>query len=234
MIIRCAAVLSVGVVICAFTAKYILQALYVPYLNAGGDMKSLVTRDVIDPFSIHMEVSIFGGVILSLPFMLYFVGQFVLPALTAREKRFLAPAFAVGAALFVIGVAFCYAFVLRAALKFFIDYSTEYFGFSTMWTPKALIDFEVQMLVGFGLSFEFPLVILILNIMGVVSSRQLAAKRRHAAFFIFVGACCIVPSFDPFSFSVFCVPLYVLYEACIWISLFLERRRKKSEKLVLR
>ncbi len=225
-IIRCLFALVTGVVICAFTAKHILQLLYRPYIEAGGNLKDLVTRDVTDPFAIHMEVSVFGGVILSLPFLLYFIGQFLLPALTPREKRFLAPIFAAGTLLFVIGVTFCYALVLRAALQFFITYSTQYFGFSTMWTPKALVDFEVQMLIGFGLAFELPLVILVLNVFGLVTSEQLASKRRHAAFIIFIAACCIIPSTDIFSLSVLTIPMYVLYEACIWISRIVERRKE--------
>jgi sec-independent protein translocase protein TatC len=223
-IIRCAGALAVGVCLCAFTAKYILQALYVPYRQAGRDPKDLFNLGVVDPFSIHMEISIFGGVILSLPLLLYFVGQFLLPALTPREKRFLAPIFAAGAMLFLVGVTLCYAFVLRATLVFFLDYS-NYLGFSTMWTAKGLIDFEVQMLAGFGLAFELPLVILVLNLLGIVSAEQLAAKRRHAAFFIFVAACCIIPSTDLFSLSALSVPMYLLYEACIWIARIVERRR---------
>jgi sec-independent protein translocase protein TatC len=227
-IIRCIGALGVGVIVCAVTARHILHLLYRPYLQAGGDLKSLVTRDVTDPFAIHMEVSLFGGVILSLPFLLYFIGQFLLPALTEREKHFLAPIFAAGALLFIIGVTFCYALVLRAALQFFIAYSTSYFGFSIMWTPKALVDFEVQMLLGFGLAFELPLVVLVLNLLGIVSSAQLASKRRHAAFFIFIAACCIIPSTDLFSLSVLTVPMYVLYEACIWIARMVERRKAAS------
>src|SRR5476651_707363 len=118
-IIRCVAALAVGVIICAFTAKYILQALYHPYREAGRDPKSLFTFGVVDPFSIHMEISLFGGVILSLPLLLYFIGQFLLPALTLSERRFLVPVFAVGAVLFAIGVTFCYEFVLKATLQFF-------------------------------------------------------------------------------------------------------------------
>ena len=228
-IIRCVAALAVGICLCAFSARYILQALYRPYIAAGRDPKSLFNLGVVDPFSIHMEISVFGGVILSLPLMLYFVGQFLLPALTPAEKRFLVPVFAMGALLFVVGVAGCYAFVLSVAIKFFIDYSA-YLGFTTMWTAKGLIDFEVQMLIGFGLAFEFPLVIFVLNLLGIVSSRQLAAKRRHAALIIFVAACCIIPSTDPFSLSLLTVPLYVLYEACIWIAKIVERRREVREQ----
>jgi sec-independent protein translocase protein TatC len=223
-IIRCAGALAVGVVICAFTAKQILAALYVPYRQAGRDPKDLFNFGVVDPFSIHMEISIFGGVILSLPFLLYFIGQFLLPALTPREKRFLLPIFMAGTGLFMVGVTLCYCFVLRATLVFFIAYS-GYLGFSTMWTAKGLIDFEVQMLVGFGLAFELPLVILVLNLLGIVSAEQLASKRRHAAFFIVVAACCIIPSVDYFSLTLLSVPMYLLYELCIVIARIVEKRR---------
>ena len=227
-IIRCVGALAVGVCICAFTAKYILAALYVPYRQAGRKPEDLFNFGVIDPFSIHMEISIFGGVMLSLPFMLYFVGEFLLPALTLRERRFIAPVFAAGAVLFLIGVSFCYAFVLRATLLFFIGYSS-YLGFTTMWTAKGLIDFEVQMLMGFGLAFELPLVILVLNLLGFISAAQMASKRRHAAFVIFIAACCIIPSTDLFSLSVLVVPMYLLYEICIWIAYFAEHRKAKAK-----
>jgi sec-independent protein translocase protein TatC len=223
-IIRCVGALAVGVGVCAFTAKYILQALYVPYRKTGHDPKELFNFGVVDPFSIHMEISIFGGVILSLPFLLFFVGQFLLPALTPREKRFLAPIFIAGAGLFVVGVTFCYTLVLRATLQFFFGYS-NYLGFAATWTAKELIDFEVQMLLGFGLAFELPLVILVLNLLGIVSAEQLAGKRRHAAFAIFIAACCIIPSTDLFSLSVLSVPMYLLYEVCIFIARMVERRK---------
>jgi sec-independent protein translocase protein TatC len=223
-IIRCVAALAVGVIICAFSAREILRALYHPYRQTGHDPTKLINLQVVDPFSIHMEISIFGGVILSLPFLLYFIGQFLLPALTPREKRFLAPIFFAGAILFVVGVTFCYTLVLKNTLRFFFAYS-DYLGFGAVWTAKALIDFEVQMLLGFGIAFELPLVILILNILGIVSAEQLASKRRHAAFFIFIAACCIIPSTDLFSLSVLSVPMYLLYESCIWIARIVERKR---------
>jgi sec-independent protein translocase protein TatC len=223
-IIRCVGALAIGVVICAFSVKYILKALYHPFRETGHDPKTLFNFGVVDPFSIHMEISIFGGVILSLPFLLYFIGQFLLPALTPREKRFIAPIFAAGTVLFIVGVTFCYAFVLSTTLKFFFAYS-DYLGFGATWTAKALIDFEVQMLMGFGLAFELPLVILVLNLLGLVSAEQLAAKRRHAAFAIFIAACCIIPSTDLFSLSVLSVPMYLLYEACIWIARIVERKK---------
>ena len=86
-IIRCLGALVVGIIICAFSAKYILKVLYRPYRETGHDPTKLFNFGVIDPFSIHTEISLFGGVMLALPFMLYFLGQFLLPALTPREKN---------------------------------------------------------------------------------------------------------------------------------------------------
>jgi sec-independent protein translocase protein TatC len=223
-IIRCVVALAAGVTVCAFTARYILKALYHPYRQAGGDPSKLFNLGVVDPFSIHMEISIFGGIILSLPVMLYFLGQFLLPALTHREKKMIAPVFAGGAVLFVVGVGFCYFLVLRAALKFFEGYSA-YLGFTNQWTAKGLIDFEVQMLIGFGVAFELPLIVLILNLLGIVSASQLASKRRHAALAIFIASCCIIPSTDIFSLSVLSVPMYLLFEVCIFIARIVERKK---------
>jgi sec-independent protein translocase protein TatC len=230
-IIRCLGALLAGVVICAFGVKPILAALYRPLRQAGQDPKDFLrTLNPVDPFSIHMEIAIFGGIMLSLPAMLYFLGQFLLPALTPREKRMLAPIFAGGAALFVVGVTFCYFVVLSSTLKFFLGYN-DYLGFGSMWTAKALIDFEVQMLAGFGIAFEMPLVVLVLNLMGFVSASQLAAKRRHAAVIIFIASTCIIPSTDLFSLSTVSVPMYLLFELCILIARVVEKSKGKGSDI---
>jgi sec-independent protein translocase protein TatC len=224
-IIRCLAVLAIGVAACAFGVKPILDVLYVPVEKTGHDPKEFLrSLNVVDPFSIHMEIAIFGGLIVALPAILYFLGQFMLPALTVAERKLLGPVFAGGALLFAVGVSFCYFLVLSSTLKFFLGYN-DYLGFGTMWTAKALIDFEVQMLAGFGLAFEMPLVVLVLNLMGIVSAAQLASKRRHAALIIFVVACCIIPSTDLFSLSVLSVPMYLLFELCILIARVVEKTK---------
>jgi sec-independent protein translocase protein TatC len=223
-IIRAVGALLVAVVGCAFGARFLLRVLYHPFREAGGDPSKLINIDVTGPFAVHMEISLFGGVIIALPLILYFLGEFLLPALTSRERGFLAPVFAAGTGLFVFGVVFCYLFVLPAALRFFTGYSS-WLGFSPMWTIKTLIDFEVQMLVAFGVAFELPLVLLVLNLLGIVSADQLASKRRHAIFIIFVAACCIVPSTDIFSLTLMSAPLYLLFEGSIFVARIFERRK---------
>ena len=227
-IFRCLGALGAGVAICAFLVRPILQALYRPLIELGRDPKVFLrTLGVVDPFSIHLEIAVFGGLILALPFLLYFLGQFLLPALTPKERALLGPLVAGGALLFAVGVSFCYFLVLKSTLQFFLSYN-DYLGADPMWTLKGLVDFEVQMMIGFGAAFEMPLVILALNFLGIVSAAQLAAKRRHAAFIIFVAACCIIPSTDPFSLSVLSVPLYLLFEMCIFIARIVEKGKTKK------
>jgi sec-independent protein translocase protein TatC len=228
-IIRSLGALLIGVVICAFGVKQILALLYHPLIAAGQDPKDFLrSLNVVDPFSIHMEIAVFGGLILALPTILYFLGQFLLPALTPHERRFMGPIFAGGAFLFAAGVSFCYFLVLSHTLQFFLSYNS-YLGFGTMWTARSLIDFEVQMLAGFGLAFEMPLVILVLNLLGLVSAAQLSSKRRHAAVIIFIAACCLVPSTDLFSLSILSVPMYLLFELCILIAKIVEKTKKAKE-----
>jgi sec-independent protein translocase protein TatC len=227
-IFRCIGALLIGVILCGSLVRPILNLLYVPLRATGHNPKELRSINVADPLSINMEIAVFGGLILSLPFLLYFIGQFLLPALTSKERRLLGPIFAGGALLFAVGVSFCYFLVLSSTLKFFFGYNS-YLGIEALWTAKSYIDFVVQMLVGFGIAFELPLVILVLNLLGIISAAQLASKRRHAAFIIFIASCCIIPSTDPFSLSVLSVPMYLLFELCIVIARFVEKGKARKE-----
>ncbi len=227
MLIKSVLALGLGIIICFFAVKPILILLMEPLRKIGEDPKTFLrVLGVIDPFSIQIEMSLLGGVILALPFVLYFIGQFVLPALNPTEKKYLLPTFAIGAFLFLTGICFCYFFLLPRTLSFFLEYN-NYLGIRTEWTIQNYIDFVVQMLVGFGLAFELPLVILILNFFGIVSNRTLREYRRHAVVFIVIAASCIMPTYDLFSLTLLCLPMYVLYELCIAITWFREKSIQK-------
>ncbi|HSI83153.1 MAG: twin-arginine translocase subunit TatC [Candidatus Methylacidiphilales bacterium] len=213
-ILRCVAVLAVSVSVCLIFTKYIVDILQQPLIWIGKNPKDYtVTIGIIDPFSTHISIGMFSGLVLGLPFILYYLALFILPALTKEEKRHVLPVFAAGAMLFVFGVVFCYFFVVPKTLEFFLDYNT-YMDTRAQWTFQNYVDFVIQMLIGFGLAFEMPLVLLILNYFGIISSHMLREYRRHAIVAIFVAACCITPSSDLFSLGMLAVPMYILYEAC--------------------
>lgn len=228
VILKGLAVLVVGMVACLAFVKPLLQLLYVPLRRAGQEPESMLrVLGVVDPLSIQIELGLTGGVILALPFILYFIAGFLLPALTRREARAILPALAAGAVLFLGGVAFCFQWILPQTLRWF-DSLNHYMGIRTEWTLQNYIDFVLQMLLAFGVSFEMPLVLVILNVLGIVSSAALRHYRRHVFLGIVVLACCVVPSTDPFSLGMLVVPMYVLFELTILVTGFLERKKVDS------
>ncbi|SDT98279.1 Sec-independent protein translocase TatC [Verrucomicrobium sp. GAS474] len=225
MLIRGFAALAIGMTISLALTKPFLEILYHPLRLAGqnpGEM--LRVLGVADALSIQISLALSGGVLIALPFILYFLASFLLPALTPREARALIPAFVAGALLFVGGAFFCYELILPQTLKFFYEFDA-WLGFRTEWTVQSYIDFVTQMLLAFGLSFELPLVLLVLNILGIVRRATLARYRRHTAFILFILACCVVPSTDPFSLLMMAGPMYLLFEGTLVIMWFVERRR---------
>jgi sec-independent protein translocase protein TatC len=227
-IIKGAGTLLIGVVLCFVITPQLLTILEWPLKRAGQDPKQFLhVLGVMDPLSMQMEISLAGGFILALPFILYFLGQFLLPALTAREKRLILPVFAAGTLLFVGGVAFCFFVVLPQTINFFLWYNGS-LNLVTEWTIQNYVDFVVQMIVAFGLSFETPLVIITLNYFGIVRSYTLSHYRRHAILVIVVLACCITPATDPISIGMIAGPMYLLYESTIWITKWMERKEEEE------
>jgi len=225
MLIRCFASLAIGMLVSLALTKPFLALLYLPLRHAGQDPGTMLrVLGVADALSIQVNLALSGGVLIALPFVLYFVAGFLLPALTPREARALIPAFVAGAALFVGGAVFCFTLILPQTLKFFYEFD-DWLGFRTEWTVQSYIDFVVQMLLAFGLAFELPLILLVLNILRIVRRATLAKYRRHTAFILFLVACCVVPSTDPFSLLMMAGPMYLLFEITLLIMWVIERRR---------
>ena len=226
-IFKALAALSLASVVGFLETKPILGLLLRPLKQAGEDpAKILRFLGVVDPFSVQLQISLLTGIVLSLPAILYFIGEFLLPALTPKEKRALFPVFSAGAFLFLLGGFFSYALLLPQALRFFVQYSQS-LGVETQWTLPNYLDFVIQMVVGFGLAFELPLVVVLLTYFGVLRADLLRHYRRHAIVVIVVAAACITPTSDPFTLFFMAAPMYLLYELSLWIALGIERKRSR-------
>jgi sec-independent protein translocase protein TatC len=217
-LVKAFSALVAGMILCLVFTHELVDLLLGPLRAVGIDPKPFLKfLHPMDPLTIQLYVVLFGGFIISLPAILFFLGEFLLPALTPREKRLLIPVFSVGIGLFLAGVLFCYFVILPFGLRFFVDFGT-YLGGSAEWTYLGYISFALQMLVALGVSFELPLVILVLNFLGLVSYEQLRVYRRHAIVVIVIFAAIITPTSDPFSLAMLSIPMYLLYEACVWIA----------------
>lgn len=225
VIIRAIAALAVGVLISLALTKPFLEVLYHPLRRAGQNPEEMLrVFGVTDALSIQISLALSGGVLIALPFILYFFAGFLLPALTPREARALIPAFVAGTFLFLGGIVFCYFLILPQTLSFFFEFD-HYLGIRSEWTVQSYIDFVTQMLLAFGLAFELPLVLIVLNVLRIVRRATLARYRRHTAFALLIVACCVVPSTDPFSLLMMAGPMYLLFELTLFLMVFIEKKQ---------
>lgn len=171
---------------------------------------------------VTFKASIYAGVVISSPIIIYEVWAFVSPGLTGKERRMVITALIPTVILFLAGASFAYFVMLPVTLRFFFSFSYR------MSTPLFGLDqtlsFVFSMLFIFGVVFQFPLVIAVLARLGVVTHEILASKRKYALLVIFVVAGIITPDPTVVSQTLVGVPLYVLYEVSIWVARLLEKR----------
>lgn len=177
---------------------------------------------------VGLKLAIYGGIILASPFVLYFVGQFVLPALKIREKSILYRAVAFGSVLFFIGVAFCYFIVAGVALVATVQLS-QWMGFGAdEWRAEDYITFMCRFMLGMGLAFELPVVILTLVKIELLDYERLVKFRHYAIVGNLVLAAFATPSGDPFTMFLMAIPLQFLYEVSVIVAWYWQRKARKQ------
>jgi sec-independent protein translocase protein TatC len=181
-------------------------------------------------FVVATKIAFYGGLALASPFIFYFVGNFVFPALKIHEKKYIYRGLGFGFGLFVAGVCFCYFVMMPMALAVSAKYA-EWFGFkANQWRAEEYIGFVCKFMLGMGLGFEMPVVILTLVKIGLLNYRILKSARRYVIVIAFVlGAVLTTPEVVTQVLMAF--PLLVLYEISVWIAWYWERQAKKREAL---
>jgi sec-independent protein translocase protein TatC len=182
-------------------------------------------------FVVATKVAFYGGLVLASPFIFYFIASFVFPALRMREKKYVYRGLGFGAGLFALGVCFCYFILMPVALAASVQYA-EWLGFTAnQWRAEDYVGFVCKFLLGMGLGFELPVVVLTLVKIGVLNYRMLAAGRRYVIVVSAVlGAVLTTP--EVITQILMAVPLYMLYETCVWIAWYWERQEKKREAAI--
>jgi sec-independent protein translocase protein TatC len=223
-VLRSLAALVVGLSVAIPLAPHILALLKVPLRQAGKDPDQFLrVIDVTGGLSIAMDLILWSGVLFSAPFILFFVAQFIFPGLTRRERSVILQAFGLAVVLFAVGVAVGYWLILRVTLVWMFQICTWLGVTVDFWTVGDYVTFVLRLLLVFGLSFEFPVVILALGRLGLVSARFLADKRRHVIILVLLVAAVITPTVDPLTQILLAAPMYLLYELCILVIWFWNR-----------
>ena len=191
----------------------------------------LVTLSPAGAFVVAVQVAAYAGVIIASPFILYFVATFVFPALKLKERKYVYRGLFFGFGLFLVGVLFCYFALMPVALAASVKY-TQWLGFSTpLWRAEDYISFVSKFMVGMGLGFEMPVVLLVLVKIGVLNYATLSKARRYVIIVNFVlGAVLTTP--EIITQILMALPLQALYEITVWIAWYWERQEKKRRAAV--
>lgn len=217
---------AAALVVAIPATPWTLQFIKIPLRRAGEDPeKFLRVLDVTGGLSIAMQVIFWSGLLISAPAIVFFIARFVFPGLKRKEKRVILGAMFFATILFALGVSMGYFMLLPVTLQWMFGIS-GWLGVKMEFVQlEGYIAFVLKMLLGFGLAFEFPVIVVSLGSMGIVSARFLADKRRHVVVILLIVSAVVTPTVDPVTQTMLAAPLYVLYEMCIWIVWFMQRSR---------
>ena len=214
-----------GLLLCFLALMPFAQQLYTfaaqPLMATLPAGTSMIATDVIAPFFVPVKVTLMAAFLLSLPHTLYQVWAFIAPALYQNEKRLVMPLVLSSVLLFFAGMAFAYFLVFPLVFKFLAGVTPV--GVNMATDIDKYLSFILGMFVAFGATFEVPVVVVLLNRMGVVSLAQLRLARPYVIVGAFVLAAVITPP-DVISQVLLAVPLIVLYEAGLWFCRFIHPR----------
>jgi sec-independent protein translocase protein TatC len=190
----------------------------------------IVTLGVTEPFTTSLKVSFYAAIAIVLPILLWQLWAFLAPAVSDDTQRVLGVFVVLATFLFVTGVLFCYAIVLPKALSFLVDYDSELY--TEQIRASYFLSFVTLTLLAFGIAFEMPIFILGLVRLGVLTADRLR-KNRRIGYVGMLAFAILLPTVDPVSLVLETVPLLVLFEASIWIAVFMERRWERAATAAL-
>jgi len=210
---------GIATVVAFILSGWILQLLLVPIKQVIGNQPLYFTRPV-EKFLLYFKIGLFGGLVLAAPIIFWQVWGFVAPGLRRNERRFAVGFVASASLLFVFGIFFAF-FALPIALRFLIGFGTSDIKYLPLAT--SYINFALLLIAIFGITFELPLAMTMLGLVGIVSPAYLRRKRFWFWLGIFVGANFVTPGADPFTPILLAVPLILLFEASILVIRALRR-----------
>ncbi len=219
---------SIAIVLsCSFIAYCfaddIFNFLAKPLLEILPEMQNkMVFTSLPEVFFVHIRLAFFSGIFIAVPFLLYQLWKFVVPALHKEEKKLLVPFLFLSILLFITGAIFCYQLVLPWGFTFFLSYSSEVI--IPMITLTDYFKLTTRLILVFGTIFEMPVLSAFLSRLGLLSPTWLRERRRYVIVIIFIIAAFLTPP-DAVTQIMLAVPMLLLFELSIWTAVFFRRNR---------
>jgi sec-independent protein translocase protein TatC len=218
-VFKAAVALALGAVVGFFLYSRVLNWLVEPYCQVKHAAQAnstcrLVVTDPLESFSIRLKLSAYLGMLLALPVVLWQLWRFITPGLSKKERRYAVPFVLSSTGLFLAGAALALV-TFPKTLEFFSSFGGQ--DLELLYTPSKYLGLLVLMMLIFGLGFEFPVVLVFLQIARVLTWQRLVAWRRYAIVGIFVVDAVITPSGDPVTLFAMAVPMCIFYEVAILV-----------------
>jgi sec-independent protein translocase protein TatC len=204
----------------------IYDFLAAPLMRALPEGAKMIATGVVTPFLVPMKVTALVAFLVALPYVLYQAWAFVAPGLYEHEKRLALPVVIASTVLFLLGVAFCYYFVFGKVFAFINEFAPK--SITPAPDIEAYFSFVITMFLAFGITFEIPIVVVILVRFGVVSVEKLRAARPYVVVGAFIVAAVITPP-DVLSQFMLAVPMCLLYEAGLFFARFVGKRAEEAK-----
>jgi sec-independent protein translocase protein TatC len=231
-IIRSLLAMVIGIIIVLAAYGPVLRFLTKPYVDLcarkGADfcVADLQYLSPLEGFTTRLSISTYGGIILALPVIMWQVWRFIVPALHTKEKQYAIPFVMSTVGLFALGAYVAY-WTLDKALEFLISWAGP--GVEANFQISKYISLVGLMVAAFGIAFEFPVLLVFLQLVGVLTPQTLWKGWRYAIMAIFVIAAVITPSGDPYSMMALALPMSVFYLISILIGLIFQKRKRAAE-----
>jgi len=184
----------------------------------------LVFLEPAEAFWMNMKVAFVAALVFSLPVIFHQLWKFVSPGLQQNEKKYVFPFVISATTLFIVGGSFCFIIVLPFALSFLLSYKVGDFLMPMLSVGK-YVDFCLKFILAFGAIFELPIILIFLTRIGLVSTETLKRNRRMAIVLAFVAGAILTPTPDAFNQTLMAVPIILLYELGIMLSVFFAKRK---------
>jgi sec-independent protein translocase protein TatC len=228
-LVKCAITFVVFAALIGIFIKQFNDVVLWPLNTVRGENAKLVlelgTSAPMEGFSVIIQMCTMGGLMLAAPFMLFFLGQFVAPALSEKELKAVLPVCGAAMGLFILGASFSFFLLVPSTLRVAVEIN-EMFGFVMRWTPASYYSLLLWLVFGVGAAFEFPLLIVLAVYLGVLRVETLRKYRRHAVVVIFIIAAIVTPTPDPVTQLMMAIPLYILFELAVLAGARVERRKR--------
>ncbi len=190
--------------------------------------KELHFMGPMDLFNLYIKIGVLGGIILASPFYLYQFWRFFEPALYSQEKKYILPFSFISIALFLAGVIFCFVFIVPLSMDYLMGLSVDFADITPTININDYFSLLILMTVGFGVMFETPLILVLLALLDLISSKALTSNRSYVFVGILIFAAIFTPP-DPISQIGLSIPLVFMFEIAVFIIKMIEKKRLSQQ-----